>query len=264
MKMRYFIFSLVCSMVVMTAMDSCGKKSTATDAPQGDSIDSVAAAPKGVEIAYDTTDATAFGLRGLVKQVITTHYEATSNGSSLVCGKRVEGYNDSIITFNEHGLVTVDAYANPYTYDENDKFVKGRAKNTEMKRDDNGHIISYIHQDKTEQGHWNSYSYVFEYDELNRMKEYTYTGWEEIFGHKFIYGNDDDLWPVKEEMEGQACADLFQSEILYRYLKFDDEGNWIEREVWQVDKQGVDDGSDAPEMESSNAYYIEKRQITYY
>ena len=264
MKMRYLILSVVCGMMVIAIMDSCGKKSTATDAPEGDSIDSVAPAPKGVEIAYDTTDATAFGLRGLVKQVITTHYEASSRGESLACGKRLDNWNDSIVTFNEHGLVTVDPYANPYTYDDKDQFIMGRAKNTKMKRDDDGHIISYNHQDKTEQGHWNSYSYVFEYDDLNRIKEYTYTGWEEVFDHKFVYANDDDLWPVKEVVEGQACADLFETEILYRYLKFDDEGNWIEREVWQVDRQGIDDGSDAPEMESSNAYYIEKRQITYY
>ena len=52
--------------------------------------------------------------------------------------------------------------------------------------------------------------------------------------------------------------------MLYRYLKFDDEGNWTEREVSMVERQGVDDGSDNPEMETSNSYFIEKREITYY
>ena len=79
-------------------------------------------------------------------------------------------------------------------------------------------------------------------------------------GHERVMRWDE----IKETMEGQACADLFQSETLYRYLKFDDEGNWTEREVWTTEKQGVENGDEEPEMTATNSYTIEKREITYY
>lgn len=262
--MRRNLLIIAAAALLLTTFSCQQTKKADPSSAEGDSITTKGnETPTENASTYDATDATAFGLKGNVKKVVTLHYEARPGGQSLVRGSLQNNYNDSIITFNEQGQVTCDAFANPYTYDAEGKFIKGRAKTTTMKRNEDGRIISYDHQIKGE-GHWNSYNYEFKYDELGRMQEYTYTGWEEIFGYKYIYDDDETLWPVKITMEGQACADLFESEMLYRYLKFDDEGNWTEREVSMVERQGVDDGSDNPEMETSNSYFIEKREITYY
>lgn len=250
---------------LLTAVASCQKSKKPTDGTTpADSTTTATSVTKEVTTPdYDTTDAIAFGLKGHVKQVITTHYEATPRGDKLVRGKSYGGNNDSLMTFNEHGLVTCDLYANPYTYDADGNFTTGRTKATKMTRNKQGRISKYDHQIQGEE-HWNSYDYQFTYDDVGRIQEIDYTGWEEIFSYKLIFENDTDLWPVKETMEGQACADIFQSETLYRYLKFDDEGNWTERETWTTEKQGIEDGSEEPEMSVSNAYTIEKREITYY
>lgn len=251
---------------LLTAVASCQKSKKPTDGATPADSTTTAATLTDEESSvpdYDTTDAVAFGLKGYVKQVITTHYEATPRGEKLLRGKPLGGYADSLMTFNEHGLVTCDSYANPYTYDVSGNFTAGRSKTTKMTRDKKGRITKYDHQIQGE-GHWNSYNYQFEYDTVGRIQEVGYVGWEEIFGYKFIFENDEDLWPIKETMEGQACADLFQSETLYRYLKFDDEGNWTEREVWTTEKQGVENGDEEPEMTATNSYTVEKREITYY
>ena len=99
--------------------------------------------------------------------------------------------------------------------------------------------------------------------DARRMKEITYTGWEEIFTYTYTY-DGDNRYPATELMDGQACADLFKSTTKYRYTRFDDLGNWLEREAWTTEEQGVDSGDENPEMEVTKKYTIEVREITYY
>ncbi len=260
--MKKNMFLLAASMLLLTTV-SCQNQKKSDEAAPADTTATVKLEEPTVKSVYDTDDAVFFGLKGEVKEVVTTFYEATPNGNKLVRGKKNTDAAEQHVTFNELGYVTLDPYGNPYAYDENGKFVKGRTKTTKMVRDNRGLITVYDHQIQGDE-HWNSYKYEFKHDDAGRIIEYTYTGWEEIFGYKFIYENEDDLWPIKQTMEGQACADLFESEILYRYLSFDEQGNWLERECWTVDKQGVDNGDDNPDMTSENSYSIERRTITYY
>ncbi|MBQ8656880.1 MAG: hypothetical protein IJ527_07530 [Prevotella sp.] len=214
---------------------------------------------------YDPSDATAFGLVGPVKKVFTTQYMANLNGNKLQRAERIESDGNNAMTFNRQGLVTCDIFGSPYTYDSNGKFIKGRNANTQMERSPRGLIEKYLHQDNTDGGHWNSYTYEFKYDQEGRMTTYTYTGWEEVFEYAYTY-EGDKVYPSGEEMDGQACADLFKAHITYRYTKFDERGNWTEREVYIVEEQGVDTGVDGgePEMEITKTYKIETRKIEYY
>ena len=262
--MKKKLLSLTIIAIALLAVGtSCQKQKKGAAGTPADSTATATVNDEASESDYNTPDALAFGLKGCVKQVVTTHYEATPRDEKLLRGKSLEGYNDSLMTFNEHGLITCDSYANPYTYDASGNFTAGRSKTTKMTRDKQGRITKYDHQLQGEE-HWNSYNYQFDYDAVGRIQEVGFVGWEEIFAYKFIFENDEDLWPIKETMEGQACADLFESETLYRYLKFDDEGNWTEREVWTTEKQGVENGEEEPEMTATSSYTIEKREITYY
>lgn len=214
---------------------------------------------------YDPSDATAFGLVGPVKRVFTTQYIANLNGNKLQRGERIESDGNNTATFNRQGLVTCDIFGSPYTYDSNGKFIKGRNANTEMERSPRGLVEKYVHKDDTEEGHWNSYTYEFSYDQEGRMTSYTYTGWEEIFEYSFVY-DGDNVYPSGEEMEGQACADLFKDHITYKYTKLDKHGNWTEREIYIVSEQGVDPGINGgdPVMDITKTYKIETRKIEYY
>lgn len=214
---------------------------------------------------YDPSDATAFGLVGPVKKVFTTLYMANLKGNKLQRAERIESDGNNTATFNRQGYVTCDFFGSPYTYDSNGKFIKGRNADTEMERSPRGLIERYQHKDNTEEGHWNAYTYDFKYDQEGRMTSYTYTGWEEVFYYSFVY-DGDNVYPSGEEMEGQACADLFKDHITYKYTKFDKRGNWTEREVYIVSEQGVDPGINGgdPVMDITKTYKIETRKIEYY
>ena len=210
---------------------------------------------------YDPSDINAFGLYGHVKEVVEMTYVATKQGDKLVRGERDETNQTRNMRFQENGLVTLDIYGNEYSYDQNGKFIRGRSDASKMERAPRGLIEMYENRESS--NHWEGYSYNFEYDQEGRMTKVLYTGWEEIFEYSYTY-DGDKFYPNREVMEGQACADLFKSRTDYRYTRFDNHGNWLERELWVTEEQGVEDGSDSPQMDVTRKYQIEVRQITYY
>lgn len=210
---------------------------------------------------YDTSDLTAFGFYGHVKEVVEKTFDAKLQGNKLVRGDRAEGDQTRYFRFQYDGLVTYDCFMNEYSYDENGKFIRGRSDASQMERSPRGLIERYENRESS--NHWEGYCYVFEYDQEGRMKKYDYMGWEEIFEYEYTY-DGEKLYPSLELMEGQACADLFKSRTEYRYTRFDSEGNWLERELWVTEEQGVEDGSESPKMDVSQRYNIEVREITYY
>ena len=212
---------------------------------------------------YDFTDVTAFGLKGCVKKAVIVRYEATPEGDKLVKGSRTSAYNDSLVTFNDHGQVTVDLYANPYFYDSDGEFVKGRSKATKMKRDDKGRVMSYVNREGSND--WEGYSYEFAYDKQGRLSKIEWTGWEE-FSETVMHYEGDNVYPSREKIDFQVCADIFKSDFRYRYKAFDDRGNWTEREIWcdELETTEAYEGNENPEVKTSKSYFIEQRTITYY
>lgn len=264
--MRKSSIIITLAALLLTTVTGCQKQNKATT----DSSDSTAVStaqsateePAEGASEYDCAEALSFGFVGDVKQVITRHYEATPSGDKLVrSSQQADSYNDSIITFNKKGQVTIDPYANPYVYDDEGKFVKGRSKASKVKINDEKLVVSY--ENRESNNHWEGYEYQFTYDESSRMKKVTYAGWEEVFSYSYTY-DGDKRYPATMLMDGQACADLYKSTTKYRYTRFDDLGNWLEREAWTTEEQGVDSGEENPEMEITKKYTIEVREITYY
>ena len=56
------------------------------------------------------------------------------------------------------------------------------------------------------------------------------------------------------------------SVIRYKYTKFDEQGNWTEREMYYDIMQTTEayEGNENPAKEYSKEYYIQERTITYY
>ena len=261
MRKNLFFLAVIMLLLTMTACNK-QKKTGGDEEAKGDSVaTAVTDTVKPAEVEYTKTDLTAFGLVGHVKKVVTLSYAAHPQGDKLVSDGPQEGSDNQLMTFGEDGVVTLDAFGNPYVYDKDGKFVEGRSKVSKMERDAKNRIVSY--ENRESQNHWEGYNYEFTYDEAGRIVKYNYVGWEEIFEYTYTF-DGDNLYPSSQLMEGQATADLFKYETFYRYTRFDDEGNWLEREVWENQQEGVEDGSDNPSMESTKVYRIEKREITYY
>ena len=67
-------------------------------------------------------------------------------------------------------------------------------------------------------------------------------------------------------MEEHNEGDIYLCTSDYRYTKFDDHGNWTEREVHTVNVETSEplDENDVPESITSDSYSIESRDIKYY
>ncbi len=267
--MKSFSTIIIAVVLILTAfqLTACNRLKKLVDKEEKDTVSveqplaADADVPEEETIDYDPSDITAFGLYGHVKEAVQMTYEATLQGDKLVRGERAEGSETRYYRFQEDGLVTYDCYKNEYTYDQNGKFIRGRSDASKMERSPRGLIARYENRESS--NHWEGYSCDFEYDQEGRMTKLIFTGWEEVFEYNYTY-DGDKVYPSRELMEGQACADLFKSRTEYRYTRFDSHGNWLERELWLTEEQGVEDGTDSPQMDVSRRYQIEVRKISYY
>ena len=267
MKKTSFFLSTIFALTTVLTMSSCKQNSKTADAEGANDSTAVAdsttvAEDNNPNTDYNTTDARAFGLKGYVAKVVTTTYMANQEGGKLV---KIEQSNrsDSLMTFDDKGRVTLDAYANPYVYDADGKFIKGRSKESKMTRDKEGRIISYINRESN--NHWEGYEYTFEYDKQGRINTIEWGGWEEGESYGLTY-KDDQLYPSSMHIDGQACADIYKTDIRYKYTKFDEQGNWTERELYYDIMQTTEayEGNENPSKDYSKEYYIQERTITYY
>lgn len=177
--------------------------------------------------SYNDTDARAFGLLGHVEKVITTTYDATLNGNRLIRGNKSD-QKDSPIAFNAQGLVTADPFFNTYEYDEQGKFKRGLADYTTMERDANGRVASYDHQQDDEDA--DCHHHTFTYDEQGRLVKVGMGFYETTYDYAFTY-EGNNLWPATEAIDGMDEGQIYKETTRFRYTRFDDHGNWIEREM---------------------------------
>ena len=264
MKKSFFFLITTLAIATIMTMGSCKQNGNTADANNDSTTvaDSTTTEEEKPNLDYNTTDAKTFGLNGCVAKVVTTTYVATLEGDKLVKGM-ISNRTDSLTTFDEKGRVTLDSYANPYVYDANGKFIKGRSKESKMTRDKEGRITNYSNRENA--NHWEGYDYSFEYDKQGRIKAIEWGGWEEGESYALTY-KDDQLYPSSMHIDGQACADIYKTDIRYKYTKFDEKGNWTAREMYFDIMQTTEEyeGNENPAKDYSKEYYIQERTITYY
>ena len=121
MKKQLFFLGTIFAFATILTMSSCKQNSKTTDAEgTNDSTavaDSATTENDNPNLDYNTTDARVFGLKGYVAKVVTTTYMANQEGDKLVKMER-SNRSDSLMTFDDKGRVTLDAYATPfYSFD---------------------------------------------------------------------------------------------------------------------------------------------------
>lgn len=216
---------------------------------------------------YNPNDARTFGLVGPVQEV--RYYKALlSTTSTDEQGDPWFEYNELELTFDEYGRVTQDGLRGcKYVYDENGNFIKGFSDKTVMKRDDNGRIVSYSNtniEGVDDYSKINFDEYIgknFEYDDLGRVAKQTQSGWEWLteFTYTYFGGN---VYPKTEKYDSTAESLVIEGTVEYEYLKFDDKGNWVERN--SIVKETTRDCGGAGDPETVEYEYLERRTIKYY
>lgn len=235
---RFFIVTSIFLAVGLMALASCQKKNE------------------------DSVDIRTFGLYGNVEKVMTTPYFATPGDNGLVQGERMDG-SESEMSFDRQGRVLQDLYGNVYVYDDAGNFIKGAKDYQKMTRDEQGRIIMYDSRQDDEDD--TCFNMEFTYDDLGRVSKMVLALWEGSYTDELIY-QGNNVYPEKIVNNGSEQGESATMTTQYRYLEFDDQGNWLKREVHvnTVTIEEVGDDIAAPEPITEDIYTIEVREIKYY
>ena len=242
---RSFLF-LAISAILICCANTSSKKADAT-------AENAGAPSVSASVVENTpTDVKGLGLVGNVKEVSVTVCEISPEPG--------EPWIDSVqvMRFDENGRVLKDRYDNLYKYDDNGNFVFGLSAKTKMRRDENGRIVYYENRQDEEDDL--GFHINFEYDGNGRMSKVKMQGWESSVEETFTY-TGDNVYPDRYNAESDDEGDNYYVVVDYTYKKFDDKGNWTEREVHSVSKHtNVDD--DTEDVYDSKS--VEQRVILYY
>lgn len=128
----------------------------------------------------------------------------------------------------------------------------------EIERNTNGQITRHITKNK-ENGRTKFEIHYF-YDEKGRVSS-SDALWESnrIITEAHEYNDDNSLKKTIREERHLAEFLLFKETYLYRNYKFDNRGNWIERECVRIVKS-----KEEGETSTSTSTFAEKREILYY
>lgn len=131
-----------------------------------------------------------------------------------------------------------DEYENTYNFTKEGKL---DLPESQIKRDNEGRIISYTINEVTTEVQWNKDGNVEGAKGVDHTTTYTY----DDRGLLLTSYTEVDTWELS----------------IYKYLKFDEQGNWVERErSWLGYSAGVEEGED-PIYRNKE---VEKRTISYY
>ena len=237
------------------------KPSTIADAKDTARVESANAEEKDdVPVEYDVIDAQTFGLLGKVQSVSTQSFMTNEVNGNLTEGSIV---TESEISFDQWGHVTKDEWGNEYGYDADGNYYRGNHTYTILKRDESGKIKEYIDEEPNTDNDENQ-RLSFVYDKTGRLTTVTQGGWT---GH----------WQEQRSFEG---GNLYPSKIItsadyegggeslitttYRYSRFDEKKNWIERiSVISAMETEATDSIEGQTM-INEQIRIEKRSIIYY
>lgn len=268
-KLSFLMFSF--SIMLMACKQS--KPSATiddTDTVRTDSMKTVEQQKSIVE--YDVIDAQTFGLIGKVQSVSIQSFLTNEVNGNLTEGSIV---TESEMTFDQWGHVTKDEWGNEYGYDADGNYYRGNHTYTLLKRDKSGRIKEYIDEEPNTDNQDNQ-KIVFDYDKTGRLKTVTQGGWTGHWQEQRSY-EGGNTFPSKivtsADYEGGGESHIA---ITYRYSKFDEKKNWIERicvisiaetGIWPADTIPADTIPAAnigggPQM--NEQIRIEKRNIVYY
>lgn len=211
-------------------------------------------------------DVRTYGMTGDVREVYlyTMDPELEDDESA---GEMLE------FSFDEKGRVTEDDYGNIFIYDTDGSLLQATAAHSELTRDAQGRIVKYVNSIFDDEGEFydedldvfDSCEIEYTYDAKGRVVTEEYYGWE--WGSTYTYEYDGDaFYPSRLTYSGYNEGWNEEGTVTYRYLAFDDKGNWTEREVNQVMNSYEEpwEENQEPEIETEEQTIRQRRVFTYW
>ena len=256
-------FQLVLTSFLMLALASCGAKST--EVKDNNTNETQTTAEVADNAAADKTqtpiDIQAFGFKGPVKEAVFSSFSvADESADVLVAEDEID--NEGVVekySFDKAGRITADPWGGVYVYDANGNFAKGVTAKSKMQRDDKGRVSNYSQANDEEDDAM--FHNTFTYDEQGRLVKVERSYWEMTIEEKFTYEGDNP-YPARREFLKNDEGTTVESTTDYRYTKFDEKGNWTEREL-RVAGSETEEGEEDYSTRWSNAM-LERRTISYY
>lgn len=211
-------------------------------------------------VEYDVIDAQTFGMMGKVQSVSTQSFMTNDVNGNLTEGSIA---TESEMTFDQWGHVTKDELGNEYGYDADGNYYRGNHTYTILKRDESGRIKEYIDEEPNTDNDENQ-RLSFVYDKTGRLTTITQGGWTGHWKEQRSY-EGGNLYPSKiitsTDYEGGGESLITTT---YRYSRFDEKKNWIERicVISAMDTETTD--SIEGQTLINEQIRIEKRSIIYY
>lgn len=254
------IILIISSMALLTACKQ-SKPSVSIDNTDAANVDTVKSENQKENIVeYDVVDSQTFGLMGKVQSVSTQSFLTTDVDGSLTEGSMV---TESEMTFDQWGHIIKDEWGNEYGYDADGNYYRGNHTYTILKRDGSGRIKEYIDEEPDTDNQDNQ-KISFIYDNTGRLKTVTKGGWTGHWQEQRSY-DGGNIYPSKiitsADYEGGGESQITTT---YRYSRFDEKKNWIER-ICVISAIETDD-TDSIEGRTiiNEQIQIEKRSISYY
>lgn len=213
------------------------------------------------------SDALSFGLLGDVKEVYVTQSIESSTDEDLAEIVPTTGEERLEFTYDADGRITLDTFGLPYEYDADGAFVGGSGKKTTLERDAKGRIVSYDNTHVEDEDDYEDldiesfFSYVFDYDNQNRVVKEEISGWEWCDTYEYTYEGDKP-YPASATFVSGAEGWNEEGDIKFEYTAFDDKGNWTERlETYTV--KAYEEGFEE-EAQNYTTVYKKVRRFVYW
>lgn len=256
-------FQLVLTSFLMLALTSCGAKSTEVKDNNTNETQTTAEATDNAaaDKALTPIDIQAFGFKGPVKEAVFSSFSvADETADVLVAEDEID--NEGVVEkycFDKTGRITADPWGGVYVYDADGNFTKGVTTKSKMQRDDKGRVSNYSQANDEEDDAM--FHNTFTYDAQGRLVRVERSYWEMTIEEKFTYEGDNP-YPARREFLKNDEGTTVESTTDYRYTKFDDQGNWTEREL-RIAGSETEEGEEDYSTRWSNAM-LERRTISYY
>lgn len=211
-------------------------------------------------------DVRTYGMTGAVKEV-----QLSSMDPELEEEGEDPWLEESMLefSFDENGRVTEDDYGNRFEYDDQGNVI---SEFKELTRDEKGRIVKVVNNILDDEGEFldedlDVFDYCeieYTYDEKGRVVTEDYSGWE--WGNVYTYEYEGDaFYPCKATFKGYNEGFNEEGTVTFKYLSFDDQGNWTSRDLTRVSnsyEEPWEEGQE-PEIETTEHTTRQFRTITY-
>lgn len=243
----------------MSSLVSCGNQSNKSNAQTAGTV---------IIDTFSSPDLTMYGLKGHVRTCKTLTYPALikNNEYAIKDGE----VTSSLLVFTGQGYLKQDDIFD-LTYNEQGKLIKGiniKAENMKVsvKRNKGGYITAILCEDKQAgMEHDQAYRIDYTWNKRKEMIKEKYSGWEWTSINHYKY-DEKGLLHEKSSKDNFDYETEVTHTTTYLYTKFDDRGNWTERNVQVTSVTSTSDLDTGKVISNTTEknYSVEKREITYF